>query len=170
MNLVAPSGVGLNTPPLPCFPARTWRYSWRRRLTQLQWVFPLVWQLLTTGVPRSLTRAFYYCARGSNNLSTGLLSYATFNLTCITVCLPVHQFRNSLRPISCSNTYIPHTEHDKIPNKINYPYVLFLGSPLFIYLSIRRLLLVAHCQLSSSTMGILLALHLSCQHITAYLY
>ena len=55
-------------------------------------------------------------------------------------------------------------------DKINYPGVLFLGSPLFIYLSVHRLLLVAPCQLSSSTIGILLALHLSRQHITAYLY
>ena len=41
MNLVALSGAGLNTAPLPRFPARTWKYSWRRGLTQFQWVFPL---------------------------------------------------------------------------------------------------------------------------------
>ena len=52
--------------------------------------FSTVWQLLTTGVPRVLARAVYYCVQGSNNLSTGLLSRATFNLTRITVCLPVH--------------------------------------------------------------------------------
>ena len=64
------------------------------------------------------------------------------------------------------------TKHDQIPspNKINYPNVLFLGSSLFIYSSVHQLLLVAHCQLSSSTMGVLLTLHLSRQHITAYLY
>ena len=42
--------------------------------------------------------------------------------------------------------------------------------PLSVYLSIHRLLLVAHCQLSSSTMGVLLTPYLSRQHITAYLH
>ena len=126
-----------------------------------------------TGVPCVLTWAVYYCVLGSNNLSTGLLFHVTFNLTHIAVCLPVHRFRNSLKTLFHSqvHTYlILNTTKFSQVNKINYPYVLFLGSPLFIYLSIRRLLLVAHCQLSSSTMGILLALHLSHQHIIAYLY
>ena len=78
--------------------------------------FSTVWQLSMTGVPRVLARAVYYCVRGSNNLSMGLLSCATFNSTSITVCLPVHRFRNSLRHISCSSTYIIHTEHDQIPS------------------------------------------------------
>ena len=42
----------------------------------------------------------------------------------------------------------------------------FLDILLFVYSSILRLLLVACCQLNSSTMGILLSLHLSRQHIT----
>ena len=45
----------------------------------------------------------------------------------------------------------------------------FLDTLLFVYLSILRLLLVARCQLNSSTMDILLSLHLSRQHITVYL-
>ena len=102
----------------------------------------------------------------------GSLVLCSFSLSHVTTCLPIHWFKNSLGLISCSSTYIPPTEHDQIPspNKINYSYVLFLGSSLFIYLNIHWLLLVAHCQLSSSTMGILLTLHLSRQHITAYLY
>ena len=109
---------------------------------------------------------------GPNNLSTGLLSCAAFSLTCMTVYLLVYPLRGSLKFISCPNTYIPHTKHDQIPspNKINYPNVLFLGSSLFIYLSIHQPLPVAHHQLSSSTMSVLLTLHLSCQHITAYLH
>ena len=134
--------------------------------------FSTVWQPLTTGVPRVLTRAVYCCVRGPNNLSTGLLSRAAFSLTRITVCLLVYPLRGSLEFISCPNTYTPHTNHDQIPspNKINYPNVLFLGSSLFIYSSIHQPLPVAHCQLSSSTMSVLLTLHLSRQHITAYLY
>ena len=102
---------------------------------------------------------------------TGLLSRAAW-LPHMTTCLLVHRFRNSLKLISYPSTCIPHTKHDQIPSldKINYPYVLFLGSPLFIYSSIHQLPLVARCQPSSSTMGTLLAIHLSCQHITAYLY
>ena len=42
--------------------------------------------------------------------------------------------------------------------------------PLFIYLSILRLLPVACCQLGYSTMDILSTPYLSRQHITAYLY
>ena len=123
-------------------------------------------------VPCVLTRAVYYCVWGPNNLSTGLLSLAAFSLTRMTVCLLVYPLRGSLKFISCPNTYIPHTKHDQIPspNKINYPNVLFLGSYLFIYSSIHQPLPVAHCQLSSSTMSVLLKLHLSRQHITAYLY
>ena len=49
--------------------------------------FSTVWQPLTTGIPRVLTRAVYCCVRGPNNLSTGLLSRAAFSLTHITVCL-----------------------------------------------------------------------------------
>ena len=116
--------------------------------------------------------AVYYCVRGPNNLSTGLLSHAAFGLTHMTVCLLVYPLRGSLKFISCPNTYIPHTKHDQIPspNKINYPNVLFLGSSLLIYSSIHQPLPVAHHQLSSSTMSVLLTLHLSHQHITAYLY
>ena len=125
-----------------------------------------------TGVPCALTQVAYYCVRGPNNLSTGLLSHAGFSLSRVTTCLLVHLLRSSLEFISCSSTYILHTKHDQIPslNKINYPNVLFLGSSLFIYLNIHRLLLVARCQLSSGTMSDLLTLHLSHQHITAYLY
>ena len=102
----------------------------------------------------------------------GSLVPCSFSLSHVTTYLPIHRFKNPLGLISCSSTYIPPTEHDQIPspNKINYSYVLFLGSSLFIYLNIHQLLLVAHCQLSSSTIGILLRLHLSHQHITAYLY
>ena len=50
---------------------------------------------------------------------------------------------------------------------INWLSFYFLDPPLFIYLNIHRLLLVACCQLSSSTMGILLTPYLSRQHITA---
>ena len=134
--------------------------------------FSTVWQSLMTGVPCVLTRVVYYCVRGPNNLSTGLLSRAAFSLTRVTTCLFVYQLRSSLEFISRSSTYILHTKHDQIPspNKINYPNVLFLGSFLFIYSNVHRLLLVAHCQLSSSTMSALLTHHLSCQHITAYLY
>ena len=101
----------------------------------------------------------------------GLLSHV--NLTRIAVCLAVHRFRNSLKTLFHAqvHTYLILNMTKFSPvNKINYPYVLFLGSPLFIYFGIRQLLLVAHCQLSSSTMGILLVLHLSRQHIIAYLY
>ena len=134
--------------------------------------FSTVWQPLMTGIPCVLTKAVYYCVRGPNNLSTGLLSCAAFSLTRMTVCLLVYPLRGSLKFISCPNTYIPRTKHDQIPSpyKINYPNVLFLGSSLFIYSSIHEPLPVAHCQLSSSTMSVLLTLHLSHQHITAYLY
>ena len=110
--------------------------------------FSTVWQPLTTGVPCALTQAVYCCVRGPNNLSTGLLSRAAFSLTRITVCLLVYPLRGSLKFISCPNTYTPCTNHNQIPspNKINYPNVLFLGSSLFIYLSVHRLLLVARCQ------------------------
>ena len=134
-----------------------------------------------TGVPCVLTRAVYCCVQSPNNLSTGLLSHAAFSLTRVTVCLIVYPpticitcypLRGPLKFISCPSTYILSTKHNQIPspNKINYPNVLFLGSSLFIYSSIHQLLLVAHCQLSSSTMGVLLTLHLSRQHITTYLY
>ena len=134
--------------------------------------FSTVWQSLTTGVPHILTWAVYYCVQGPNNLSMGLLSHAAFSLTRMTVHLLLYPLRGLLEFISCSSTYILPTKHDQIPSpsKINYPNVLFLGSSLFIYSSIHQLLLVAHCQLSSSTMGVLLTLHLSRQHITAYLY
>ena len=134
--------------------------------------FFTVWQSLTTKFPRALTQVAYYSVWGPNNLSMGLLSCAAFSLSRVTTCLLVHRLRSSLEFISCSSTYILHTQHDQIPslNKINYPNVLFLGSSLFIYLNIHRLLLVVCCQLSSSTMSDLLTLHLSRQHITAYLY
>ena len=117
--------------------------------------FSTVWQPLTTGVPCVLTRAVYYCVWGLNNLSMGLLSRAAFSLTRITVCLPVYPLRGSLKFISCPSTYTPRTNHDQIPspNKINYSCVLFLGSPLFIYLRIHRLLLVACCQLRQQHNG-----------------
>ena len=123
--------------------------------------FSTVWQSLTTGVPHALTQVAYYCVLGPNNLSMGLLSRAASSLSRVATCLLVHQLRSSLKLISCSSTYILHTKHDQVPspNKINYPNVLFLGSPLFIYSNIHRLLLVAHCQLSSSTMGALLTHH-----------
>ena len=134
--------------------------------------FSTVWQPLMTRVPHVLTQAVYYCVRGPNNLSTGLLFHVASSLTRMTVCLLVYPLRGSLKFISRSNTCILHTKHDQIPspNKINYPHVPFLGSSLFIYSSIHQPLPMAHCQLSSSTMSVLLTLHLSHQHITAYLY
>ena len=133
--LLAPLGAGLSINPAP---TKSWKYSWRRGLTQLQWVFSTVWQSLTTGVPHALTQVAYYCVWGPNNLSKGLLSRAAFSLSRVTTCLLVHRLRSSLEFISCSSTYILHTKHDQIPslNKINYPNVLFLGSSLFIYLNI----------------------------------
>ena len=63
-----------------------------------------------------MTWAVYHCARGSNNLSMGLLSCATLNLTRIAVCLPVHRFRNSLKPYSMLK-YI-HTSYRTQPNSL----------------------------------------------------
>ena len=166
--LLALSGVELNSNPAPANPGSTAGGGDSPSYSG----FSTVWQSLTTGVPRALTRAVYYHVRGPNNFSTGLLSRAAFSLTRMTVCLLVYPLRGPLEFISCPSIYIFHTKHDQIPssNKINYPNVLFLGSSLFIYLSIHQLLLVAHCQLSSSTVSALLTLHLSRQHITAYLY
>ena len=134
--------------------------------------FSTVWQPLMTGVPRILVRAVYYHVRDPNNLSASLLSCAAFSLARMTVRLLLYPLRGPLKFISCPSTYILSTKHNQIPSpsKINYPNVLFLRSSLFIYSSVHQLLLVAHCQLSSSTMGVLLTLHLSRQHITAYLY
>ena len=137
-------------------------YSW----------FSTVLQPLMTGVPRILAWAVYYHVRDPNNLPTSLLSCAAFSLTHMTVRLLLYPLRGPLEFISCPRTYNLSTKHNQIPspNKINYPYVLFLGSSLFIYSSVHHLLLVAHYQRSSSTICVLLTLHLSHQHITAYLY
>ena len=89
-------------------------------------------------------RSSSYFSPNSLLLCTGLklpfhgpLVPCSSSSSCVTTCLPVHQLRNSLGPISCSclSIYIPHAKHDQTPslNKINYPYVLFIGSS-FVYL------------------------------------
>ena len=109
----------------------------------------------------------------TESFSTGPSSRVAFGSFCVTTCLPAYfdlEILSSLFHAQVHRYSILNMTKSPLLNKINYPYVPFLGSPLFIYLSIHRLLLVARCQLSSSTMGILLALHLSRQHITVYVY
>ena len=172
MNLVALSWVGTQCCSLALLSHQDLEVQLGAGTHPVTVGFSTVWQPLMTGVPRVLTRAVYCCVRGPNNLSMGLLSHAAFSLTRMTVCLPLYPLRGPLKFISRLSTCILSTKHNQIPspNKINYPNVLFLGSYLFIYSSIHQPLPVAHCQLSSNTMSVLLTLHLSRQHITAYLY
>ena len=98
--------------------------------------FSTVWQLLTTGVLWVLTRAVYYHVRGSNDLSTGLLPRAVFSLNLYDCPLAFIPTQGSLKNLFHARVHTyPRLGTTKFPlvNKINYPYVLFLGSS-FVYL------------------------------------
>ena len=137
MDLVALSGAGTQYCSLTSLSRHDLEVQLEAETHPVLVGFSTVWQSLTTGVPRTLAQIVYYCIRGPNNLSTGFLVPCSFSSSRVTTCLPVHQLRNSLRLISCSclSIYILHAKHDQTPslNKINYPYVLFIGSS-FVYL------------------------------------
>ena len=96
--------------------------------------FSTVWQSLTTEVPRALTQAACYCAR--NPFPRVLYPVL---LLVHSVRLPVCLYILTLETVSSSSHTQVHRYSilniTKSPflDKINYPYVPFLGSP-FVYL------------------------------------
>ena len=101
-------------------------------------------------------RVFYPVLIFGSSRATCILSYMTI------------RFANKLilKSILCSIVFS--TRLNSFPRLIACRSISWI--PLFIYLSILRLLPVACCQLGYSTMGILSTPYLSRQHITAYLY